>query len=209
MKTYKLFLFVLLIVLSININAQVPEGYYTPAKQLSGENLKLALHHIIKNHIEFPYTSRDTDTWDILKETDRDTANPQNVILFYSGWSINAEQEYNSANGWSREHVWAKSHGDLGTREGAGTDVHHLKPCDISVNSARSNKDFDNGGTIYTDGDGTTECKSDYDSWEPRDAVKGDVARILFYMAVRYEGSELDLELVDQVYKIHWSNPQL
>lgn len=114
---------------------------------------------------------------------------------------MNAAQEYNSAKGWSREHVWAKSHGDFGTDKGAGTDVHHLRPADITVNSARNNKDFDNGGSIYIDGDGSTECNSDADSWEPRDAVKGDVARMLFYMATRYEGTdgEVDLELVDQV----------
>ena len=36
-------------------------------------------------------------------------------------------------------------------------------------------------------------------TWEPRDAVKGDVARMIFYMATRYEGDsgEPDLEVVD------------
>lgn len=94
-----------------------------------------------------------------------------------------------------------KTHGDFGTSKGAGTDVHHLRPADVSVNSARNNKDFDNGGDIFTDGDDATEYKSDEDSWEPRDAVKGDIARMLFYMAVCYEGEggEPDLELVDEV----------
>ncbi|WP_319479094.1 endonuclease [uncultured Draconibacterium sp.] len=181
--------------------AQIPEGYYSTANDLSGEQLKSALHEIIKDHKEFPYTSSSTDTWDILKETDKDTANPENVILFYSGWSVNAAQEYNNNTGWSREHIWAKSHGDFGTTMGAGTDVHHLQPADITVNSARNNKDFDNGGEIYVDGDGITECRTDNDSWEARDKVKGDIARMLFYMAVRYEGEgdEPDLELVDEV----------
>jgi endonuclease I len=127
----------------------VPEGYYTRAENLKGTALKEALNEIIKGHVEYPYTSSSTDTWDILKETDRDTANPENVILIYSGWSVNAAQEYNNARGWSREHVWAKSHGDFGTSKGAGTDVHHLRPCDISVNSARGNDDFDNGGNLH------------------------------------------------------------
>jgi hypothetical protein len=79
--------------------------------------------------------------------------------------------------------------------------VHHVRPVDLSVNSARNNKDFDWGGSLYTDGDGPTQCYSDADSWEPRDAVKGDIARMLFYMAIRYEGEndEPDLELVDDV----------
>jgi endonuclease I len=183
------------------LSAQIPDGYYDGTEGLIGEDLKATLHEIIDDHIEFPYTSGGTDTWDILKETDRDPDNPDNVILFYTGWSVDGEQEYNSGNGWSREHVWAKSHGDFGTAIGPGTDVHHLRPCDISVNSARGNKDFDNGGSEYIDGDGPTGCFSDADSWEARDEVKGDVARMIFYMAVRYEGDngEIDLEMVDYV----------
>lgn len=189
--------------------SQIPDGYYNSTEGLTGEQLKAALHDIIKGHIEFPYTSTSTDTWDILKETDKDTANPDNIILFYTGWSVNAAQEYNNNTGWAREHVWAKSHGDFGTTMGAGTDVHHLRPADISVNSARNNKDFDNGGTLYVDGNGVTECRTDADSWEARDAVKGDVARMLFYMAVRYEGDngELDLELVDAVSSYDLNEP--
>ena len=45
------------------------------------------------------------------------------------------------------------------------------------------------------------DCLTDSDSWEPRDEVKGDVARMIFYMAVRYEGAngEPDLEVNDKV----------
>jgi endonuclease I len=180
--------------------ADIPEGYYDSANGLSGEVLKAALHDIINDHIEFPYTSTSTDTWDILKETDRDPDNPDNVILFYTGWSVDAQQEYNNGSGWSREHVWAKSHGDFGTSMGAGTDVHNLRPCDISVNSSKGNKDFDNGGEEYIDPDGgPTGCYRTTYTWEPREAVKGDVARMIFYMATRYEGDngEVDLEVVD------------
>lgn len=181
--------------------AQITESYYDLANGLVGDQLKTALHETIKDHTEFPCTSSSTDTWDILKESDRDTTDSENVILVYSGWSVNAAQEYNEGNGWTREHVWAKSRGSFDTDIGVGTDLHNLKPSDNSINSARSNKDFDNGGNQYIDGDGATNCFTDSDSWEPRDDVKGDIARILFYMAVRYEGDngEPDLELVDQV----------
>ena len=185
--------------------AQIPSGYYNSAEGLTGEELKTALHNIIRGHNEFIYTSSSTDVWDILKKTDKDPDNPNNVILLYSGWSVNAAQEYNSGSGWSREHVWAKSHGEFGTTPAAGTDVHHLRPADISVNSARHNKDFDIGGSLYIDGDGETQCYLDGDSWEPRDEVKGDVARMIFYMAVRYEGDsgEPDLELVEAVNSVN------
>jgi endonuclease I len=208
-QNFRYFLLIFYLLYCTALNAQIPDGYYDSAIGLSDEKLKSALHEIIKGHIEFPYTNKETDTWDILKETDRDSKNPDNVILFYTGRSVNAAQEYNNKQGWNREHVWSKSHGNFKTAPGMGTDVHHLKPSDISVNSARGNKDFDVGGSFYIDGDDVTECKSDADSWEPRDAVKGDVARILFYMATRYEGEdgEPDLELVDAVNTYDLNEP--
>jgi hypothetical protein len=62
------------------ISAQVPNGYYDSAKNLSDDNLKFALNQIIDNHTEYTYTSSDTDVWDILKETDRDPNNAENAI---------------------------------------------------------------------------------------------------------------------------------
>ena len=183
----------------------IPSGYYDAAEGKSGSTLKSALNDIIDGHTEFPYTSTGTDVWDILKVSDRDPNNASNVICIYTQYSIDAAQEYNDGNGWSREHVWAKSHGDFGTTTGTGTDLHNLKPEDVSVNSTRNNKDFDDGGTIVTDSsppagyDGTLDCYTTTYTWEPPDGVKGDVARIIFYMVTRYEGEngEVDLEMVD------------
>lgn len=182
---------------------QIPPGYYDPAMGLTGLPLKAALNDIIQDHVEFPYTSSATDVWDILKETDKDTLNPNNVILLYSGWSVDAAQEYNSGNGWSREHVWAKSHGNFGTSLGPGTDVHALRPADVSVNAARNNRWFAECDEEYIDGDGPTGSYTSSSEWiwKPRDEVKGDVARMIFYMTVRYEGEngELDLEMIDTI----------
>lgn len=182
--------------------AQIPPGYYDTVNGLTGTALKDALNDIIDGHTEFPYTSSATDTWDILKLTDQDPNNSSNVICIYSGFSRDAAAEYNSGAGWNREHVWAKSRGDFGTSKGAGTDIHHLRAADVSTNSARSNRNFvASCDTQYVDGDGTTDsytCTSEF-SWEPRDEVKGDVARMMFYMATRYEGEngEPDLELTE------------
>lgn len=179
--------------------------YYNNAKGLRNDSLKTALHQIIDNHIEFSYTSSSTDVWDILKVTDQDTVDPTHVILIYSGRSVDGPQEYNGGNGWTREHVWAKSRGDFGTSKGPGTDVHHLRPCDNSVNSTRNNRNFDTCQTCspVIDNGFNTGSFVDTDLWtfEPPDEVKGDVARMLFYMAVRYEGDagEPDLELTDQL----------
>ena len=119
------------------------------------------------------------------------------MILLYSGRSVSKGSNGGGTNQWNREHVWAKSHGDFGTVKGPGTDIHHLRPTNTVVNSTRSNKDFDNGGSPVSGAPGNF---TDGDSFEPRDEVKGDVARMVMYMAVRYEGEgEVDLELNDEV----------
>ena len=192
----------LLLLLSVQLLAQTgtPSGYYASANGLYGNDLKTALHNIIDDHTTFRYTSYFwTDTWDILKETDRDPNNPDNVILIYTGESVDADQEFNFGFGWTREHVWAKSRGDFGTDRGAGTDVHALRPLGIWTNYDRRNRWF-NVCDIPSDEFGNYTCSNEW-SFEPRDEVKGDVARMLFYMAVRYEGGygEPDLELIDYI----------
>ena len=189
---------------------QIPSGYYDPAIGYTGEPLKTQLNLIIKDHTEFPYTSNNTDVWDILKETDRDTLNPNNVLMIYSGWSIDANLEYNGGNGWSREHVWAKSRGNFGNAIGVGTDVHAIRPCDVTVNSARNNRWFAECSTEYIDGDGATGSYTSSTEWvwKPNDNVKGDVARMIFYMATRYEGfnGEPDLEVIDSIPSDNFTN---
>ncbi|MEA3443428.1 MAG: endonuclease, partial [Bacteroidota bacterium] len=184
-----------------------PLDYYNGTEGLSGTTLKSALHNIVDGHISYHYST----VKQILKNSDEDPANPDNIVLFYTGWSIpkaNFASVMDSLNHWNREHVWAKSHGGFGTDPGPGTDGHSIRPVDNTVNSARSYKDFDNGGSEYYDAGVPTGCYSDANSWEPRDEVKGDVARMIFYMATRYEGTngELDLEVVDNVNT--FPNPQ-
>lgn len=184
----------LILFLSLSVFSQIPPGYYNSANGLTGDALKAALHNIIKNHIEYAYSQTD----EILMETDEDPANSNNVILVYTGRSQAKSTFGGNSNDWNREHVWAKSHGGFGDNPPCGTDLHHMKPSDASVNSDRGNKDFDNGGTQHSE---ATGCYYTQYTWEPRDAVKGDIARMIFYMAVRYEGDngEPDLEVVDWV----------
>ncbi|HAF28299.1 MAG TPA: hypothetical protein DCG75_04545 [Bacteroidales bacterium] len=200
-NNFKIIILWLVIVLSINAQGQIPANYYDGTEGLEEEALKAVLNDIIKGHTVYTYTSTLTDTWDILKESDADPTNSSNVILVYSGRSVNGPQEYNDGAGWTREHVWPNSRGDFGTVQGPGTDLHNLKPCDVSVNSARSNRWFDYADVYYYDDGVNTGSKTSYTDfvWEPRDEVKGDVARIIFYMATRYEGEdgEIDLEVVD------------
>jgi len=179
----------------VTVFGQIPDGYYDGTDNLTGNELKSVLHNIIDGHQEYSYSDlRDF----ILRDTDEDPDNSNNVILLYTGRSQPKNTFGGGANDWNREHVWAKSHGDFGTSAPCGTDAHHIRPTDASVNSSRGNKDFDNGGQQHNE---ATGCYYDSDSWEPRDEVKGDVARMIFYMAVRYEGDngEPDLEVADNV----------
>lgn len=186
--------FLLIFSLAQRVLTQIPPGYYDSADGLVGEDLKDALHQIIKGHTTYSYAA----IKDILKETDEDPANFNNVILLYTGRSQDKNTFGGGPDDWNREHVWAKSHGDFGDVPPCGTDLHHIRPTDASVNSDRGNKDFDNGGVQHPE---ATGCYYTASSWEPRDEVKGDVARMIFYMMVRYEGTdgELDLEVVDWV----------
>ncbi|MFE2146512.1 endonuclease I family protein [Streptomyces sp. NPDC059456] len=170
------------------------DAYYAAAEGKTGAALKTALHNIIKNQSKVTYDG----VWNALKVTDQDPANPDNVILVYSGRSQSKSSNGGGANDWNREHVWAKSHGDFGTATGPGTDLHHLRPEDVTVNNTRGNKDFDMGGSPVAEAPGSF---TDSDSFEPRDAVKGDVARMLLYMAVRYDGGDgfANLEVNDKV----------
>ncbi|MET7811564.1 endonuclease [Streptomyces sp. NPDC005395] len=176
--------------------------YYKDAIGKTGNSLKSALHTIISDQTKLSYSA----VWDALKATDEDPDNSGNVILLYSGVSRSKSLNGGDTGDWNREHVWAKSHGDFGTSTGPGTDIHHLRPSDVRVNSVRGNKDFDNGGSAVSEGGGSL---TDSDSFEPRDAVKGDVARMIFYMAVRYEGGDgfADLEVNGQVD--NGSNPYM
>ena len=195
------------------VQSSIPQDYYQEANGKSSEQLKEALHQIISNHTVFPYTSSSTDTWDILQLSDQDPENHDNMILVYTGRSQDKEyrdgsgnySQYENGNGtqnnsWNREHVWPKSHGFPDEDDNAYTDVHNLKPSDRSVNSSRGTKDYDFGGSQHSE---ASDCLTDSDSWEPSDFVKGDIARILFYMVVRYDpgydhnNNSFDLELVD------------
>ena len=76
-----------LFTIPVSVWTQIPDGYYNNAAGLNGSELKSALHAIVSNHIQYPYTSSSTDVWDILKASDEDPDNSDNVILLYTGRS--------------------------------------------------------------------------------------------------------------------------
>ena len=133
---------------------------------------------------------RYSDTWDVLAEGAE--VSPGAIRLFYTRRIVPSELRASGADQaegdyWNREHVWPQSYGLADTD--ARTDVHNLVPVDRTVNSSRGNKVFDEATTPHHE---CTVCRVSGEAWEPAPEVQGDVARVAFYMDVRYEGGPLD-----------------
>ena len=179
--------------------ADPPPGYYNAATGLTGTALRNALHAIIDDHTRIPYTSSSTDTWDVLAIAHEDPSNPANILTVYRNASV-AEGNHSSGSGWNREHTWPSSYGftDDGGCNYPYTDCHVLMPADWGYNSARSNRPYDDcsGGCDPFPVDGMPgefnfgTGNGNGGSWETWSERRGDVARALFYLAVRYEGGQ-------------------
>lgn len=182
----KRILFTLLMLWSICFFAQIPAYYNDVNLTLTGQALKNELaQKITVTHTNILDYS---DVWAVLQQTDLDPSNSANVLLVYGyndsdGDIINDRTRNKNNNGgnvgeWNREHVFPKSLGqpDLGTT-GPGADAHHLRSSDVQMNGNRSNRQFASGsGNAGTSGS----------NWYPGDEWKGDVARMIMYMYLRY-----------------------
>jgi endonuclease I len=155
-------------------------GYYEGADGLEGEQLVIFLNQLINSTFDGVTYG---DARYMLDETDRDPNQSGNIILIYLGTSVSGV--WDSGNTWNREHIWPQSllgvSADNSTVNSA-SDLHNLKPSNPAENSSRGNKFFGNSTTSET--------------YEPRDEVKGDIARILFYMDIMYD--ELSLIVANE-----------
>jgi endonuclease I len=158
------------------------QAYYSDVDfSNTGSNLydDLAITTIAKHTTFLTYSERHQ----FLYNADEDPTNSNNVLLIYSGES-RSKTEYlsgsnpNSPQTFNTEHVYPRSLLDIGISE---SDLHLLRSCDISVNSSRGNNPF-------TDGSGTpnqayfSTGSSFFPGWDWR----GDVARIIMYVNLRY-----------------------
>ena len=79
-------------------------------------------------------------------------------------------------------------------------DVPNLKPASITLNSTRSNHEYDElgtGNTVNYNGNATgNRLNASAGIFEPRDDIKGDPARIIMYMDLRYEGQQGEPDLI-------------
>ena len=121
-----------------------------------------------------------TDRHDYLYEADADLEHPDSVVLMYSGerryW-----QEYTSGSNsyspqtFNTEHIYPQS---LLASDEAKNDLHLLRVADANVNSERLNYPYGDGSGEY----GLVGNEVFY----PGDEWKGDVARIIMYVNLRY-----------------------
>jgi endonuclease I len=144
--------------------------------------------------------------WNATQATDIDPSDSNNVLLIYgfstttcptsiSDGNDHRKRDVNSNGGgnsceWNREHVYAKALGtpaldDSGLSD-AGEDAHNLRSCDVDRNGNRGNLKFaagsGNSGTV-TGG------------WYTGNEWKGDVARMMMYMYLRYPSQCLPINV--------------
>ncbi|MBR5087133.1 MAG: endonuclease [Muribaculaceae bacterium] len=188
MKRYRLLLFAAAFLFAMNASAGVPTGYYNSINGKRGQDLKNAVHQLLKNHTVVTYNS----LWYHFPSTDCRFENPNQVWDMYS--NITRYFRGSSAvSGMNREHSFPKSWWG-GTQVDAYTDLNHLYPSDGEANMAKNNyplgevstASFNNGCTkvgtpMAGQGGGCATV------FEPDDEYKGDFARTYFYMATCYQ----------------------
>jgi endonuclease I len=190
--------------LALTAAAAPPPGYYNTVDTTSPEALRTSLNAIISGHVRFPYTSSATDTWDVLELADQDPLNSSRILDLYRNQS---HPKFGGGNdSYNREHTWPNSYGFPGSGTTPYTDCHHLFLCDINYNNVRANRPFDDctsGCSSYatlvhdgTSGVNYTKNASPVGVWETWDGRKGDVARAILYMDVRYEGAGVEPDLI-------------
>lgn len=202
-------LLLLIAITTCSLTFSQEQYYFNVDLTLTGLQLKDELAtKIIASHTRvLDYTSNNgPDVWDACKATDENTSNTDEVVLFY-GWEEGRDQDdtndrtrdkdLQDAGGgdafvWNREHVFPKSLANpvLDTDiPGPSTDAHHLRAADRIRNSTRNNRKYGRGS-------GNSDFSSidffnglsgpNTAAWYPGDEWKGDAARMIMYMYVRY-----------------------
>lgn len=185
--------------------SEVINPYYTSINNADyGVNLRSSLKRLITD------THKKETTYSGLKSVfevaDADPKKSGNIIWFYSGTSVKFSGFGSSNGATNREHVWPKAAGKAFPAETkAGSDGHHLRPTETQLNSIRGDKSFgivpqtsaniaaQNGSTTYATGDFLSYKDSTY--FYPGKGFRGQTARILFYVQVRW-GNEYNLKFV-------------
>jgi len=198
----KIYSFFLLLVITASF-AQIPSGYYNTATG-TGYTLKTQLYNIIKGHTDNGYAGLYT-TYQ-TSDVDNFYENDGTVLDMYSE-NPSGTDPYNYSTGttqrcgsysvegdcYNREHIIPQS--VFNEQSPMVADAHFITPTDGKVNGIRSNYPH---GTVasatYTSQNGGKLGSSSVSGYsgtvfEPVNAFKGDIARMYFYFATRYENT--------------------
>lgn len=193
----------LLIASTTTTRADIPANYYDTVDTTNGTTLRNSLNAIVTSghSISGVNFNNSTLSFAALRRVDADHGDPTFVQLLYATTRIilphdpSQDGDY-ATGGWNREHTWPQSFFD--SNNPMVSDLHALFPEDADINNRRNNSPFDVVVTpTVIDVFGN---KSTTSLFEPRDAKKGDVARAILYMDLRYDGtngSEPDLGLTN------------
>ena len=213
-------------------------GYYSQVNTSNPGQLRCSLHATIRGHTAYPYSGSGTSTWTILELAQASANDPNKIIDVYRNRLYQRGSDRagtGSGITYNREHTWPNSlgfpgaTGNLGLPSAPYTDTHMLWLSDTQWNADRGNKPFaycsSNCGERITEanegvggGSGTYPGNSNWvrspdgnaGSFEVWNHRKGEMARAIMYMAIRYEGgvdptsgqNEPQLELTDDRAKI-------
>ena len=182
-----------------NVSNLFPENYYSNLNGLAGEDLIIALQEIISN-TDLVRAHSYSDVKEILKEADVNPENSNQVWLVYTEQArskIDFQTTSSSVGKWNREHTFPRSRGgfnsisadsyadgidqywqtNIDSLRHANSDAHGIRASDGPENSSRGNKH-------YGDYNGPTGNLNSF---------KGDVARSVLFLSLRYNG----LDIVD------------
>jgi endonuclease I len=199
MKQKLLFLALLLSCVSF---AQIPAGYYNTATG-TGYTLKTQLYNIIKGHTDKGYAG----LWTTYSTSDRDnqyendntiidmySENPTGVDPYKYTYGTNQCGTYSvEGNCYNREHIIPQS--VFNSTAPMVSDAHFIPPTDGKVNGQRSNYPHGTVATAtWTSLNGSKLGSSSVSGYtgtvfEPINEFKGDIARMYFYFATRYENT--------------------
>ncbi|WP_394906407.1 endonuclease [uncultured Mesonia sp.] len=199
------------------VSSTAPSGYYSSINQLAGNSLRDALQAIVADpNLVRAHTY--SDVIDILKQADENPENNNQIWQVYTE-SVKQKIDFQTSSintgTWNREHTFPRSRGGFfsieedETADGisvywttnadslrhANSDAHGLRAVDGPENSARGNKHYGQyTGPINNQG-----------------SFKGDVARSVFFLALRYNGlsivsgySQITGELGDLDILLNW-----